>query len=155
MFVDGWWIVHTMVRPSFARERNSWMVSKEDELSRPLCEWCQVFKVNTETTCELVLERCLSISFFVSPTYVVGSSKNSTAGLSISSSAMDRRFFWPPLSLEHRVCFAAASFNVFSRWSIWKEVREEVTKSSWNWYTRSKLLWDAKTDLLFELRMLF
>lgn len=47
--------------------------------------------------------------------YVVGSSKNSTAGLSISSKAIDRRFFWPPLSFEHLVCLALVSFNVFNK----------------------------------------
>lgn len=48
-------------------------------------------------------------------THVVGSSKNSTAGLSISSRAMDRRFFWPPLRLEHFVCRVFVSFSEFSR----------------------------------------
>jgi len=48
-------------------------------------------------------------------THVVGSSKNNTAGLSISSRAMDRRFFWPPLRLEHFVCRAFVSLSEFSK----------------------------------------
>lgn len=39
----------------------------------------------------------------MAPAYLVGSSKNMTGGLFTSSSAMARRFLWPPERLPVRV----------------------------------------------------
>jgi hypothetical protein len=62
-----------------------------DELSKPLA----------------IEKRQLADSFVwkLVVTYVVGSSKNKTNGLSINSRAIDKRFFCPPDSFEHLVFF--------------------------------------------------
>lgn len=44
-------------------------------------------------------------------THVVGSSKNIIGGLSISSSAIESRFFWPPDNLLHLVFLQCNKFN--------------------------------------------
>ena len=64
------------------------------------------------------------IAFYIlkinSKTYVVGSSKNIIGGLSISSKAIDKRFFCPPDKFPHLVIFVNFKFSVSRILSIWK-----------------------------------
>lgn len=74
---DGWCIVQTMVRPSFANIFSKAIHCVEVELSSPL----------------------------------VGSSINIIGGLLTSSSAIDRRFLWPPDSFPVNVFRDSSNFN--------------------------------------------
>jgi hypothetical protein len=60
----------------------------------------------------------VKISISLNHTYVVGSSKNKTNGLSINSNAIDKRFFCPPDKFEHLVFFETFKCNVFKILSI-------------------------------------
>lgn len=53
--------------------------------------------------------------------HLVGSSKNKTDGLSISSSAIDSRLHSPPDKREIRVCWLFVNPSVFITSSIYKE----------------------------------
>lgn len=64
----------------------------------------------------LELQQSFSTNWY--RTYVVGSSKNRTGGLSNNSKAIDKRFRWPPDKLPHRVNFERINWSVFSTLSI-------------------------------------
>lgn len=76
-------MVHTIVCPSRANFVNNFIKCLDEELSKPL-ERGQRFVRRLD---------CVGYS-----TYEVGSSKNSTGGLSSNSKATESRFRWPPES---------------------------------------------------------
>lgn len=90
---------------------------------------------NCPDRCEIVFVLIIPFLFethsarpFVRPydTYVVGSSKNKTGGLSNNSKAIDRRFRCPPDKLPHRVNFERINWSVFRTLSIYGKKSELI-----------------------------
>lgn len=104
---DGWWMVHTIVRPSCANCFNSTTTCVDVELSRPLKHQPNEKEIEAfrnginENQLRLLYTlwthlTSLALSTLPSTTHLVGSSKNMTGGLSNNSNAIAKRFRCPP-----------------------------------------------------------
>lgn len=70
--------------------------------------------------------RKTNIFNYMKETYVVGSSRNITGGLLMSSSAIAKRFFWPPDNRPVNTLYRFSKPNNTNMWWIWlRRIREQ------------------------------